>query len=56
MQYLRDNPALVDEITRKILEKRGLVTVPSPADNGQAVEPPAAAPAPTSRKRQAATE
>src|SRR6202165_160577 len=24
-QYLRDNPALVDEITRKILEKRGLV-------------------------------
>src|SRR5712691_9186402 len=24
-QYLRDNPALVEEITRKILEKRGLV-------------------------------
>src|SRR5437016_10225639 len=24
-QYLRDNPALVDEISRKVLEKRGLV-------------------------------
>src|SRR6516162_4510971 len=25
-QYLRDNPALADEISRKVLEKRGLVT------------------------------
>src|SRR3989454_4905815 len=31
-QYLRDNPALVEEITRKILEKRGLTpSVGSPA-------------------------
>ena len=27
-QYLRDNPALVEEITRKVLEKRGLVGAP----------------------------
>src|SRR6516165_3672467 len=25
-QYLRENPALVEEITRKVLEKRGLIT------------------------------
>src|SRR5205814_6999613 len=24
-QFLRDNPALVDELTRKVLEKRGLI-------------------------------
>ncbi len=40
-QYLRENPALVDEICRKILEKRGLVPAAgSPADNGQATEAP----------------
>ena len=39
-QYLRDNPALVDEIGRKVLEKRGLTPPGSPAsENGQAVEP-----------------
>lgn len=42
-QYLRDNPALVDEITRKVLEKRGLLAgVPSaaPESNGEAAPPP----------------
>jgi recombination protein RecA len=40
-QYLRDNPALVDEITRKVLEKRGLISSPPAADNGEVAEPPA---------------
>jgi recombination protein RecA len=54
--YLRDNPALMEELTRKILEKRGLLTTPKPEANGTA-EPeavPAATPAPTRGKRQAA--
>ncbi len=38
-QYLRDNPALVDEISRKILEKRGLLVPAKAAENGQAAEP-----------------
>jgi recombination protein RecA len=40
-QFLRDNPALVEEISKKILEKRGLVGGPTgtPAENGQAAEP-----------------
>jgi recombination protein RecA len=39
-QYLRDNPALMDEITRKVLEKRGLLTPPPSAeDNGEPVSP-----------------
>jgi recombination protein RecA len=38
-QYLRDNPALVEEISRKILEKRGLlVPAPAPESNGEVVE------------------
>jgi recombination protein RecA len=40
-QYLRDNPALVDEITRKVLEKRGLIVGPPAGDNGEVAEPPA---------------
>src|SRR6516164_7504009 len=36
-QYLRENPALVDEIGRKVLDRRGLTT-PAPAGNGEAVE------------------
>ncbi|HZU35904.1 MAG TPA: recombinase RecA [Gemmataceae bacterium] len=36
-QYLRDNPALTEEITRKILEKRGLLGAPAPTDNGEVV-------------------
>src|SRR5438093_1068942 len=41
-QFLRDNPALVDEIARKILEKRKLVAAPPvPESNGEAkIEPP----------------
>jgi recombination protein RecA len=38
-QYLRDNPALVDEISRKILEKRGLLVPAKASENGQAAEP-----------------
>jgi recombination protein RecA len=50
-QYLRDNPALADEIGRKVLEKRGLLA-PSAAEANGAAEGPATAPA--SRKRQPA--
>jgi recombination protein RecA len=41
-QYLRDNPALLEEITKKVLEKRGVVSgsQPPPAVNGEAAEPP----------------
>jgi recombination protein RecA len=53
-QYLRDNPAVMDELTRKILEKRGLATG-APTSNGEATEAPAKVePAPRGR-RQAAT-
>src|SRR5262249_23741877 len=43
-QYLRDNPALVEEISRKVLENRGLLGIPAApaAENGQAAEPPPA--------------
>jgi recombination protein RecA len=53
-QYLRDNPALMEELTRKILEKRGLVggTMPAPTTNGEAVEEAPAA-KPEKGKRQA---
>jgi recombination protein RecA len=49
-QYLRENPALVDEIGRKVLDRRGLTT-PAPAGNGEAVEPTKKEPA--SRKQTA---
>ena len=40
-QYLRDNPALTEEISRKVLDKRGLLsTIPAPAENGQVETPP----------------
>lgn len=58
-QYLRDNPQLIEEITRKILEKRGLTT-PAPAaaeSNGEATQPEKPEPAPkreSSNRRQAA--
>src|SRR5438552_571790 len=40
-QYLLDNPALVEEITRKVLEKRGLLAAQPPAaeTNGEAAPP-----------------
>ena len=60
-QYLRDNPVLVEEISRKVLEKRGLTPAPTgaAAENGQVAEAPAK-PEPSSRKesrrQQAAAE
>jgi recombination protein RecA len=47
-QFLRENPALVDEIERKVLEKRGLV---SNAPTGQAQENGETEEAPPSRGR-----
>jgi recombination protein RecA len=41
--YLREHPALVEEITRKVLEKRGLggeAATPAGEGNGETVEPP----------------
>jgi recombination protein RecA len=49
-QFLRENPALMDEITRKVLEKRGLVVAPAPVvaeNNGEA---PAAKSEPAPKK------
>jgi recombination protein RecA len=40
-QFLRDNPALMEEISKKVLEKRGLLPPAPQAVNGQAPEPPA---------------
>src|SRR5206468_9938776 len=52
-QYLRDNPALMDELTRKILEKRGLVGNPTaPPSNGELAEEDTVVP--TKGKRQTA--
>lgn len=50
-QYLRDNPAVVEEITQKILEKRGLLNAPAsvPSENGD-IPLPGKAEAPPSRK------
>jgi recombination protein RecA len=44
-QYLRDNPELVEEITRKILDKRGVAaaTLPTASTNGEPAEPAAKA-------------
>jgi recombination protein RecA len=60
-QYLRDNPALIEEITRKVLEKRGVdvSALPTPGVNGEAPPEPAAKSEPTkkeSRKQAAAAE
>src|SRR5262249_28197625 len=49
-EYLRDNPALMEEIARKVLEKRGLlVNTPPAGTNGEAAEPKAE-PAKVARK------
>ncbi len=59
-EFLRENPALVEEITRKIFEKRGLQPVPTvaPETNGAVAEPAPKAEAkpeqPTKGRRQAA--
>ncbi len=56
-QYLRDNPQVAEEITRKILENRGLTGEPSapPEDNGEAEEAPAAKETPSRRERRKET-
>jgi recombination protein RecA len=53
-EYLRENPALMDELTQRVLEKRGLA-VAAPTTNNETPEPePAPAPAPTKSRRAAA--
>lgn len=55
-QFLRDNPAIVEEIGRKVLEKRGL-PIPGAATaeaNGEIKEPTPSKPESSGRKRQAA--
>jgi len=55
-QFLRDHPDIVEELSRKVLEKRGLTAVPaSPTSNGEApVEAPVPSPSRASRKQAAA--
>jgi recombination protein RecA len=54
-QYLRDNPALVEEVSRKVLEKRGLlVPTGAPAENGHVEEPAKEAPSRKEGRKQAA--
>jgi recombination protein RecA len=53
-QYLRDNPALLEEISRKILDKRGLIApIPAPTENGQVETPPTPRKEPAGRKQPA---
>jgi len=55
-QYLRDNPVLMEEISRRVLEKRGLLSAPPPPGvNGEMPEPPAKA-EPKSRRQPAVAE
>src|SRR5271170_7641993 len=51
-QYLRDNPALVEEITTKVLEKRcvSVATLPPSGANGEVAEPSPKPPEPTKRE------
>jgi recombination protein RecA len=55
-QYLRENPALVEEISRKILEKRGLQVAPAAGNNGDAPEPDKPDPGKPARRQTAAAE
>jgi recombination protein RecA len=57
-QYLRDNPALMDEITKKVLEKRGLVptATPSAENNGDVPAPRTETGKPASRRQTASAE
>jgi recombination protein RecA len=48
-QFLRDNPDVIEELSQKILEKRGLSSGPAPTANGEAAEP-AAKPEPPAKK------
>jgi recombination protein RecA len=49
-QYLRENPALVEEITRKILDKRGLLASPTQAAEANGEPVPAARPEPAKKE------
>ena len=51
-QFLRDNPKLIDEISRKILEKRGLLgnLAAGTGENGQPKEEAPAKAEPASKK------
>jgi recombination protein RecA len=58
-EYLRENPALADELTHKILEKRNLLNptlVPTDATDGEEEPEEEVAPAPTRRRAAAAPE
>src|SRR5260370_14519959 len=48
-QYLRENPALVEEITRKILDKRGLLASPAQATEANREPVPAPRPQPAQK-------
>jgi recombination protein RecA len=53
--YLREHPTLMDELTRKVLEKRGLLAEqPAAESNGEAAETPAETEKPAKGRRQAA--
>jgi recombination protein RecA len=53
--YLREHPELMDELTRKVLEKRGLlIEQPAPESNGEAAETPTGSEKPAKGRRQAA--
>jgi recombination protein RecA len=57
-QYLRENPALMDEISQKVLEKRGLLggaPTGAPTDNGKEEEAPRTEPTRKESRRQAAS-
>src|SRR5438552_1554594 len=51
-QYLRDNPALVEEITRKVLEKRGLLAAQPPAAETNGEASPPAKPEPVKKEKE----
>jgi recombination protein RecA len=58
-QYLRDNPALVEEITRKVLEKRGLAGGPAATaaeGNGEPTKPETTRKEPGGRRAAAMAE
>ncbi|HEV3448993.1 MAG TPA: recombinase RecA [Gemmataceae bacterium] len=51
-QYLRDNPALVEELTRKVLEKRGLLAAQPPAAETNGEVPPPAKSEPVKKEKE----
>jgi recombination protein RecA len=53
-QYLRDNPALMDEITKKVLERRGLVPAAAPSAESNGELPPSRPEGKSASRRQTA--